>query len=231
MLNQLKVERFKACRFLLMYIAAAVLAAADFPLGFMKFPKESATDGVYSTVVCDASFVFIITLVAAWFAANDFLNRTIHNEIKVGYSRWSIILSRTVTTFIMAIILHLTYITASVAGFCAKWGFDSSIIKGRNLVWLLIVLLQICANVSFVMLIVFGLKKVAAAISFAVIFSIISCNILRNFIRDGIFRFTCFSLAQDGSTETLLVSGVLALITIISAMTATHLIFEKSEIK
>ncbi len=231
MLNQLKVERFKACRFWLMYIAVAVLAVAGFLFGFIKFPEEAMTDGIFSDVVCDTSFVFIITLVSAWFAANDFFHRTIHNEIKVGYSRWSIIFSRTVTAFIMAMLLHLTYIIASVAGFCAKWGFDSSILTGQNLIWLAVVLLQICANVSFIMLIVFALKKVTAAISGAIIFSIISCNVLRNFISDGIFRFTCFSLAQDKNIETLLLSGILALATIIVVMTATHLVFRKSEIK
>ena len=231
MLNQLRVERFKACRFWLMYIAEAVLAVAGFLFGFIKFPEEALTDGVYSSVVCDTSFVFIITLVSAWFAANDFFHRTIHNEIKVGYSRWSIIFSRTVTTFIMAILLHLTYIVASVVGFCAKWGFDSSVLTGRNLIWLAVVLLQICANVSFIMLIVFALKKVTAAISGAIIFSIVSCNILRNFISDGIFRLTCFSLAQESSTETLFLSGMLAFITIITVTAITHLIFRKSEIK
>lgn len=231
MLNQLRVERFKACRFWLMYITGAVLAAAGFLCGFIIFPEEAMTDGVYSSVVCDTSFVFIITLVSAWFVANDFFHRTIHNEIKVGYSRWSIIFSRTVTTFIMSILLHLTYIIASVAGFCAKWGFDSSILTGRNLVWLAVVLLQICANESFIMLIVFALKNITATISGAIIFSIISCNVLRNFIFDGIFRLTCFSLAQDSKTETLLLSALLALITIIDVTSITHLIFRKSEIK
>lgn len=229
--NQLKVEKFKACRFWLMYIAEMVLAVAGFLFGFIKFPEEAMTVGIFSDVVCDTSFVFIITLVSAWFVANDFFHRTIHNEIKVGYSRWSVIFSRTVTTFIMAILLHLTYIIASVGGYCVKWGFDSSIFTERNLAWLAVVLLQICANVSFIMLIVFALKKVTAAISGAIIFSIISCNVLRNFISDGIFRLTCFSLAQDCETETLLLSGALALVTIITVTIATHLIFRKSEIK
>lgn len=229
--NQLKVEKFKACRFWLMYIAEMVLAVAGFLFGFIKFPEGAMTVGIFSDVVCDTSFVFIITLVSAWFVANDFFHRTIHNEIKVGYSRWSVIFSRTVTTFIMAILLHLTYIIASVGGYCVKWGFDSSIFTERNLAWLAVVLLQICANVSFIMLIVFALKKVTAAISGAIIFSIISCNVLRNFISDGIFRLTCFSLAQDSETETLLLSGALALVTIITVTIATHLIFRKSEIK
>lgn len=231
MLNQLRVENFKVCRFWLMYIAEAVLAVAGFLFGFIKFPEEAMTNGIFSNVVCDTSFVFIITLVSAWFAANDFFHRTIHNEIKVGYSRWSIIFSRTVTTFIMAMLLHLTYIIASVAGFCAKWGFDTSVLTWRNFVWLAVVLLQICANVSFIMLIVFALKNITAAISGAIIFSIISCNVLRNFISDGIFKLTCFSLAQDSNTETLLFSALLALITIIVVTIITHLIFRKSEIK
>ena len=88
MYNQLRVEKYKAKRFIIMYLAAAVLAAAGFFLGLLKLPESMDTAKVFSLAVCDTSFMFIVSLVAAWFAGNDFLNRTIHNEIKVGYSRF-----------------------------------------------------------------------------------------------------------------------------------------------
>lgn len=52
-------------------------------------PEHLDTATVFSFSICDTSFMFIISLVTAWFAGNDFLNRTMHNEIKVGYSRFS----------------------------------------------------------------------------------------------------------------------------------------------
>ncbi len=93
------------------------------------------------------------------FAGNDFLNRTIHNEIKVGCSRFSVFMARTITTVIMAVLLHLTYVFATVIGFAVKYRLDGSIFSISNFVWLLVVMLQICANICIVMFIVFCPQK------------------------------------------------------------------------
>lgn len=231
MYNQLKTERFKAVRFRLVYLAAAVLAASGFFLGLLKLPDSLNTAKVYSLSICDTSFMFIIALVAAWFAGNDFLNRTIHNEIKIGYSRFSVIVTRTVTAAQMSALLHMTYVIAAVLGFSVKWGFDSSIFTLTNLMWLFVVLIQICANISIVMFIVFVLKKVTSAIAVTVVFSVVSCNVLRNFISESFFRLTCFSLAQTSDTKTLVLSGIFAITVIIAALTAAHLVFRRAEIK
>lgn len=103
--NQLMIEKYKAVRFPILYIAAVILATADFLLGFLKLPESMNTSTVFSISLCDTSFMFIISLVAAWFAGNDFMNRTIHNEIKVGYSRFSVILARTLPAVTMSILL------------------------------------------------------------------------------------------------------------------------------
>lgn len=234
MYNQLMVEKYKAKRFIIMYLAAAVLAGAGFFLGLLKIPEHMEhmdTATVFSLSICDASFMFIISLVVAWFAGNDFQNRTIHNEIKVGYSRFSVFMSRTITTVIMAMLLHLTYVFATVLGFAVKYRFDSSIFSVANLVWTLVVMLQICANTCIVMFIVFALKKVTSGIAVAVVFSFVSCNVLRNFISKSVFRLTCFSLAQTSDNSTLALSAVFAAVVIIISLTAAHFIFRKSEIK
>ena len=188
--NQLMIEKYKAKRFIIMYLAAAVLAAAGFFLGFLKLPENLDTAKVFSFSICDTSFMFIVSLVAAWFAGNDFLNRTIHNEIKVGYSRFSVFIARTITTAIMAVLLHLTYVFSTVLGFAVKYRFDSSIFSITDFVWLLVVLLQVCANICIVMFIVFALKKVISGIAVTVVFSFVSCNILRNFIIESVIRLT-----------------------------------------
>ena len=66
--NQLMIEKYKAKRFFILYLAAAVLAAAGFFLGLLKLPEYMDTAKVFSLSVCDTSFMFIISLVAAWFA-------------------------------------------------------------------------------------------------------------------------------------------------------------------
>lgn len=229
--NQLMVEKYKAKRFMIMYLAAIVLAVAGFLLGFLKLPENLDTATVYSFSICDTSFMFIISLVVAWFAGNDFLNRTIHNEIKIGYSRFSVFMARTITTVIMAVLLHLAYVFATVLGFAVKYRFDSSIFTITDFVWLLVVMLQICANICIVMFIVFALRKVTSAIAVTVVFSFVTCNVLRNFISESIFRLTCFSLAQTSDSRTLAWSAALAAATIVIALTATHFVFRTAEIK
>ncbi|MBR3293336.1 MAG: ABC transporter permease [Oscillospiraceae bacterium] len=231
MRNQMIIERYKAVRFYIIYIAALVLVVAGFLHGLIKIPKDLNTSAVFSNLVCDTSFIFILSLVAAWFAGNDFLNRTIHNEIKAGYSRISVIITRTITTVFMGLLLHLAYIAASLLGFVIKAGFDSSVFTVVNLSWLLVVMLQICANICIVMFIVFALKKVTSGIAVTVIFAIVSCNILRNFISDSVFRLTPFSLAQTSDSQTLILSAAVAAVMIAVSMLATHLVFRRAEIK
>ena len=231
MYNQLMIEKYKAKRFIIMYLAAAVLAAAGFFLGLLKLPEYMDTATVFSLSVCDTSFMFLISLVAAWFAGNDFQNRTIHNEIKAGYSRFSVFMARTITNVIMAVLRHLTYVFAVVLGFAVKYRFDSSIFSIIDFVWLLVVMLQICAIICIVMFIVFALKKVTSGIAVTVVFSFVACNLLRNFIRDSVFRLTCFSLAQTSDNRTLALSAVFAAAVIAVSLTATHFVFRKAEIK
>ncbi|MCM1064038.1 MAG: ABC transporter permease [Eubacterium sp.] len=229
--NQLIIEKYKAKRFIIMYLVAAVLAAAGFFLGLLKLPEYMDTAEVFSLSVCDTSFMFLISLAAAWFAGNDFQNRTIHNEIKIGYSRFSVFMVRAITAAIMAMLLHLIYVFATVLGFSLKYRFDSSIFSVTDFVWLLVVMLQICANICIVMLIVFSLKKVTSGIAVTVVFSFVSCNILRNFISKSVFRLTCFSLAQTSDNRTLALSAVFAAAVIVISLTATHFVFRKAEIK
>ena len=229
--NQLMIEKYKAERFVIMYLAAAVLAAAGFFLGLLKLPEYMDTAMVFSLSICDTSFLFLISLVAAWFAGNDFQTRTIHNEIKVGYSRFSVFMARTITAVIMAVLLHLTYVFATVLGFVVKYRFDSSIFSITDFVWMLVVMLQICAIICIVMFIIFALKKVTSGIAVTVVFSFVSCNILRNFISESVFRLTCFSLAQTSDNRTLALSAVFAVAVIVISLTATHFVFRKAEIK
>ena len=229
--NQLMIEKYKAERFFLLYLAAAVLGAAGFFLGFLKLAEDLDTATVFSFSICDTSFLFVVSLVAAWFAGNDFLNRTIQNEIKAGYSRFYVFLARAITAVIMAQLLHLTYVFATVLGFALRYRFDSSIFSVRDFVWLLVVMLQIGANICIVMFIVFAFRKATSGIAVTVVFSFVTCNILRNFIGDSVFRLTCFSLAQTSDDRTLALSAALAAAVIAISLTATHLVFRKAEIK
>jgi ABC-2 type transport system permease protein len=231
MINQLKVEWFKLRSFWLLYIAAILLFSAGFFYGYLKFPDYCSTNHIFAIVVCDTSFMFVISLVTAWFIGNDFSSRTVHNEIKIGYSRLSILISRAITVFMVSILLHILYIISTIIGFSLKHGFDKSIFNTQNVFWLFTVIIQIIAMQSIIILITFTLRKAAASISAAICFSFIACNSLRNFLNDDIFKLSCFCLAQNKLTRTLAFSGLFAALTFTAVIAVTNIIFRKAEIK
>ena len=125
----------------------------------------------------------------------------------------------------------MSFVFATVLGFSVRYGFDGSILSVTDLVWLLVVMLQICANICIVMLIVFTLRKITSGIAATVVFSFVSCNLLRNFFSKSFFRLTCFSLAQTSDSKTLILSAMLAAAVIAISLTAAHLVFRKAEIR
>lgn len=231
MRNQIAVEAYKAIRFPILYIVAFVIMIAGFLYGNIKISSDFNAARVFSSVIGDTSFIFMISLVVSWFIGNDFLYRTIHNEIKIGYSRLSVIIVRVLPTFIMAMILHLGYIFATIIGFSIKNGFDDSIFTVVNFAWLLTVMVQICSIVCIVIFIVFALKKVTSGIAVSTIFIVICCSVLRNFINDKVFNLTPFSLAQTSDSRTLVISIAVAIGVIVVSLMVTHFIFRKTEIK
>lgn len=100
MFNLLKVELYKLKKFQLGYIAILFMAVVgylygDNRIGNKVFEMTDNTAIAFSHVVSDNSFVFIIAIVTALFMGKDFSSRTICNEIKLGHSRFHILLSRT----------------------------------------------------------------------------------------------------------------------------------------
>ncbi|MBD5137472.1 MAG: ABC transporter permease [Lachnospiraceae bacterium] len=233
MINQLKVEGFKLRRFILLYIVALILFAAGFFYSYCKLyllPSMN-TNEVFACLVSDTSLIFIISLVTSWFIGNDFSSRTIHNEIKIGYSRLSILLSRLIIVYIISVLLHSIYIFSAVLGFSLKSSFDNSIINTHNIFWFLTVAAQLFAIQSIITFITFSLKKASASISAAVCFTFITCNIIRTFTDSRIFTLSCFCLAQDSSYKNLVPTFINAIIVIAIAFIATYICFRKTEIK
>lgn len=230
MINQLKVELFKIKRFYLLYIAALFYVILGSVYGYLCFPDTFNTNAVFTEVVCDTSSLFLISLVTAWFVGNDFGNRTVHNEIKTGYSRFSVLISRAIIVFGVSAILHFIWVFFSVVGFSVKYGFDNSVFSMRNLCWILVVFVQIMTLQSGVLLLVFLLKKVATSISGAMLYTFILCNMLRNFLGYDFYTLSCFCLVHDNSTHMLVISGIYAIILMMVFFMITHLLFRKAEI-
>ncbi|MCM1192791.1 MAG: ABC transporter permease [Butyrivibrio sp.] len=235
MINLLKIELYKLKKFKFGYIAMIFMFAVGYLYGDSRLaahPFDITTDTatVFSSTVCDTSFVFIIAIVSALFMGKDFSNRTICNEVKLGYSRFSVLLSRTIIVCAFSVLLHLIYVAAAIIGTSVVRGFDSSFLCAENVFWLLTVIIQLAAVICGVVLISFLTKKVSEAIAFSALYAALCCNILRNFLDTRLFTMSCFCFIQDRA-ENLALAAVIALITMIVFLAVTAFTFRKAEIK
>lgn len=236
MFNLLKVEFYKLKKFQLGYIVIFTMFVIGYIYGDGRIIKRAfkLTDSistVFSSVVCDTSFVFLISIIAALFIGIDFGNRTICNEIKLGYSRLHILFSRMIVVCVFAILFHLTFIISTIFGFFAERGVDTSLFCMENAFWLLTVLIQLSAITSGVVLISFIAKKVAEAVALSALYTFICCNILRNFISAKIYVLSCFYFVQNNSLGNLVSAIISALVTMIVFLVIGTIIFNKVEVK
>lgn len=230
MCNQMKVEFSKFRCFGLFYFGILLMIGLGGSYGFVKFPHANIYDG-FAATLCDTSFMVIPALITAWFVGNDFSNRTIHNEITTGCSRLSVLFVREVPVFLSGVLLHFTYVAATMTGVGMKNGFSLEGFQIKDLYWCITVMLQLIAMQSIIVLITFISAKAAPAIAVSVCFIFFMCNILRNYLGVKVYTMSCFCLARDNFYETLLSSGIVTILTIIIIVMITWLVFRKKEIK
>ena len=226
MTNLLRVEFYKLKRFWIGYIVMLFMFGVgyiygDNRIGNRVFVMTDHTTEAFSATVSDTSFVFLIAIAAALFIGRDFSNRTIGNEIKLGYSRTHILLSRMLGAGAFSILLHVIYIVAALIGFSVVRGFDTSLFS----------LLQLAAIISGVVLISFLVKKMSEAIALSALYAAVCCNVLRNFFSTGIFTLSCFCFARDSDLRTLAATAVSAGITLLVFLSIAVFAFRKAEIK
>lgn len=237
MYNLLKVELYKLKKFIFGYVAVFLIFVAgyifgDNRIGNRVFEMTDNTDLVFSYVISDTSFVFFISIIMAVFIGKDFSNRTICHEIKLGYSRFQILLSRMVVVCAFATLLHVIYVLSAVFGFSVVRGFDISVLSIRNALWFLIVLIQLVAVISGVVLLSFWAKRLSEAIVLSTIYSFVCCNVLRNYLMSSkIFTLSCFCFVQSRTTENLVYATISALVTMFIFLTIAIFSFNKAEVK
>lgn len=229
MMNQIKAEKLRLWKRKSTFFVPLALFALNFIFAYQKWPLIKDMDAILAQTVGDASFQIVISLCVAWFVGSEFNERTIQNELKLGYSRGSVLFVRFIYAGLLAIWLHISFILGAYAGAAFKYGIELSLIEADSLIWLLVVLLQVVTVQSFTVLIVFLLKKALAAMAAATLLSLIACNILRNFVNSKIFTLSCFCLAQNKEQITLLSSALYAAATLVIVMAATYLTFCKAD--
>lgn len=236
MFNLLKVEFYKLKKFQFGYIAVLFMFVIGYLYGDNRFGNKvfditDNTSVAFSYAVSDTSFVFLISIVIAFFIGKDFSNRTICNEIKLGYSRFHILISRMIVVCTFAVLLHAIYVISTVFGFSVVRGFDTSVLCKENALWLLTVFIQLMAIISGAVLVSFIAKKVSEAIALSAMYAVICCNILRNFISAKIYTLSCFYFVQNNSTENLVFATISAFVTMMIFLTIAAFTFKKAEIK
>jgi len=232
MCNQCKVTFFKFRHFVLFYIAVLCMVGFGFSYGFVKIAgMGGSTYDAFLATNCDTSFMFILALITAWFLGSDFSNRTIHHEITLGYSRWSVLLVRELPVLLSGVILHFAYVFSAVLGVACKNGFSGAVFETADILWCITIMLQLMGLQSVITMITFICAKAPAAIAISVSFTIIACNVLRNFLGGTFFTKTVFYLARDNASATLLPTSIVAVITLIGFIALTYMVFRRKEIK
>lgn len=235
MKNQFMVISYKMKRFWLLYPAMALLIFCGALYGYEKLAfidKYNSLYGAFIVSVSDTSFIFLLAIVSAWFMGSDFGNRTIQHEIKLGYSRMSVIFVRAVTVYALSILLHAGYVAGVMigTGSRSKTGFSPEGFSGQDIWWCATIALQLIAFQSIIVCIAFFIRKFAAVIVISACFSFAACNVIRNFTDSGLFRVSVFCLVQDSSYETLVSADIFAVVVFIVMSALTYSVFRRADI-
>lgn len=232
MCNQCKVTFFKFRHFVLFYIAVLCMVGFGFSYGFVRISDiVGSVYYAFSIVNSDMSLLFLAALITAWFLGSDFSNRTIHHEITLGYSRWSVLFVRELPVLLSGVILHFVYVFSVVLGVACKNGFSGAMFETADILWCITIMLQLMGLQSVITMITFICAKAPAAIAISVSFTIIACNVLRNFLGGTFFTKTVFYLARDNASATLLPTSIVAVVTLMVFIALTYMIFRRKEIK
>ena len=250
MINQFKVEFYKLWHFKLFRRAMVfVVLYGIFGWFYMKwylyfwpqyYSRDMSTMGdLFFEAMSEVSFGFLYSMVTAWFVGTDFDNRTIHNEIAVGYSRWSVLFSRILTCWCASILLHvvMTVLYTEVGWSAYGYGFHVPELGMRDLIWFGVILLQVMAMQSLVVLITILSAKAVTALVISGVFSFLIGEVRIFFYGRGmeegrrIWGTMFFALAQDNSDRTLIAAGCMAVAAIVGLTAVNYSIFRKMELK
>lgn len=231
MRNQLKISFYKFWHFPVFYFVLLFMVAFGAFIGWKHVGLGMDVSEVFVRSVRDTSVIIVLNLVTAWFVGNDFGTRTIHHEITLGHSRWSVLLVRELPVMLCIVILHFTGVAFSVLTCGYMNGFPGSLFQIQDLFWCLTVALQLIAQQSIIVLISCIFATPASAISASAVFTLVTSNILRNFISSPIFTKSVFYLARENTAESLVPAAIVAAITLVVTVSANYLVFRKQEIK
>ena len=238
MINQMKVEKFKMLRFIPYYFCLAfILYNFIGPLihglkpSFYEYWGYSCMHDGYVDSIQDCAMYFLWGMLIAWFVGIDFNRRTIHGTIVTGNNRTKIILCKILASCILIYIFHLLDVIGSCIIFGKHFGFSFDGFGFRDILWLVVVLIQLAAVVSFFVLITFIFKNVYSALFTSVFISAVGGNVLRNFFEGNfIYEHSFFCLAKSSENSDLIPCAICAIIAFVVFFIGTVYIFKKSDV-
>ena len=236
--NQLKVEGFKMRRFTpvyactLIYILSMVYVVLRGGLTPAAVEMFSLMYDGFKEGVQDCSFAFMWGMLIAWYVGIDFANRTVHRAIVTGSSRAVIVLSRLIATSVMTILFHLVTIIGDIIVYGIQFGFSFEGFNPKDILWVLVVCLQLVAFNAFFVLITFICGNVYSALVTSVLIATVGGNILRNFLEGYyIYEHSFFCFAKSSAITDLLPCAVCAIIFAALLTAAAIMIFKKKDVE
>lgn len=238
MMNLLKIEGYKARRFIPFYICLGIVVLMFIDWFFQGLKQELIDSWSYKTMhdgfvegVQDCSFSFLYGMIIAWFAGLDFTNRTLHRAIVSGNKRWKIIVAKLITTSVMVLIIHFLELVGETAVFGKMFGFSFEGFSLRDLLWIGVVALQIMAMTAFYLFITVICGNVYTALFACVAVAAIGGNVLRNFLGGNyIYEHSFFCLAKSSTAADLIPCAVCAIIAVVVLVVAASSIFCKKDV-
>ena len=237
--NQIKVILYKLIKSKALYITALFYAL----LGVWSSLGPILYDGVAWTAqygfllfISSRNTLIISAIFAAYMLGKDFSNRTINNEVRIGYSRLSIILSRAIVILPATAILYFFTLIPCIIIFGVYNGFGFDTFIPVLLLRLVLFLVQTISVTVFALLFVFWTKKAAAGLIACFVFNVITDPHTFMFLENSfIFKLTSFYRIYmnntDLMTSDIIISFISAILTITGVLIATYFIFRKAELK
>ena len=238
--NQLKLELYKLKRSKFLYLVSFAFIALGIIIGVNSTKMNmSMVSGkaIFLESISDTSLLFLLSLFICYFIGDDFTNRTIDNEIRVGYSRLSVIIARGIVALPFTVLIYMCYTVTITVCFGIINGFGTEVTIAEMLVRLILFALQVMAVQSFTIFFMFVCRNATLGMMISVCFTFVTCNILRNIFGENnlLFRITSFYRImmndKDLTTQNIIVSFVSAIATILIMFLLTHIVFQKAELQ
>jgi len=237
MRNQVKAALLKLQKSRFFYIASLclVLFGVFFATGTLFHDNVDDTgQDVFFLLISDVTLMFVSVAFVSYFISSDFSNRTICNEIRVGYSKFSVVFSRVIIALLFAIFMQLLFFGIVILMYGLVNGFGFYIPLHKLALKLILFICQTTAVLSLAVLITFLSKKTSLSMMLSISFVFVFFNLLRNspISNTAFYRLTIFYRFmmnnQHMSSWDISVSFISAIITILGALFTAYIVFRKA---